>query len=126
MALDGLERGARLQQKPVQDLGAPVRNESSLYALLANGSVGVKHLESLENPSCVAGGALDVYAVTGNPDDLWRRMIHRASDSELRMAETRADGRRVRFLYQIGDDYLVEVALTEGRRGTVLATRGCS
>jgi hypothetical protein len=86
----------------------------------------VKHLESLDNPSCVAGGSLDVYTVTGDADGVWQRLTRRSSDTQLRMAETRSDGRRVRFLYQIGDDWIAEVALTQGPRGTVLATRACS
>jgi hypothetical protein len=126
-ALDGLTRGARLPRKPVEDAGDPVHGASFRSTLLANNMVGVKPLDTRENRDCApAGGSVDAYAVTGDADALWRRMIRRSSDGELTMAETDADGQHTRYLRQFGDDYTTEVALSEGSHGTVLALRTCS
>lgn len=121
-ALDGLTRGARLSQQPV-DVAAGVPAPSGL---LANNLVGVKLLRRLENRDCGPGGTLDVYEVSGDADALWRRMLRRSSDGELTMAQTEAEGRRLRYVHQSGFDYDTEVALSEDSRGTVLALRICS
>ena len=80
----------------------------------------------MENRDCGPGGSLDVYAVTGDADALWRRMLRRSSDGELTMARTEADGQQIRYLRQSGDDYTTEVAMSQGSRGAVLALRLCS
>jgi hypothetical protein len=119
-ALDGLTRGARQPQLPVDNAGGHADS------LLANNLVGVKHLRHLVNRRCGPGGTLDVYAVTGDADVLWRRML-RSDDGELTMAQTEAAGRRIRYLHQSGSDYDTEAALSQGsERGTLLAVRGCS
>ncbi len=121
-ALDGLTRGTRLPQQPVDVAsGAPAPS-----SLLANNVVGVKYLRRLENRDCGPGGTLDVFAVTGDADALWRRMLRRSSDGELTMAQTEADGRRVRYLRQSGFDYVTEVALSQGSEGALVAMRICS
>jgi hypothetical protein len=75
--------------------------------------------------SCGAGGTLDVYAVTADADALWRRML-RSEDGEMTMAQTKAAGRRIRYLRQWGFDYDIEVALSEGSElGSLLAVRSC-
>jgi len=120
-ALDGLTRGARLPQEPVDvAAGAPARS-----SLLANNVVGVKYLRQLENRSCGPGGTLNVYVVTGDADALWRRML-RSDDGELTMAQTEADGRRIRYLRQSGFDYDTEVALSQGSEDALVAVRLCS
>jgi hypothetical protein len=121
-ALDGLTRGARLSQQPV-DVAAGVPGPSDM---LANNVVAVKLLRRLENPDCGPGGTLDVYAVTGDADALWRRMLRRSSDGELTKAQTEANGQRIRYLRQSGFDYDTEVAMSGSSRGTVLALRTCS
>jgi len=121
-ALSGLTRGARLSQQPVDVADrAPARSN-----MLANNLTGVKHLRQLENPDCGPGGTLDVYRVTGDADDMWRRMLRRSSDGDLTEAQTEADGRRIRYIRQSGFDYETEVALSTASGGTVLALRTCS
>ena len=120
-ALDGLTRGARLPHQPVDSAGG-----GGFTVLDEKNFVGVKHLRHLVNRRCGAGGTLDVYAVTGDADVLWRRML-RSEDGEMTMAQTEAAGRRIRYLRQWGFDYDIEVALSQGsERGSLLAVRSCS
>jgi hypothetical protein len=117
-ALDGLNRGARLPQQVVDNTGVPATSN------LINNVVGVKRLKRLEYRECAAGSALDVYAVTGDADALWQRMLR--SGERLSTARTEAAGRRIRYLHQSGFDYDVEVALSQGSRlGPLLAVRSC-
>jgi hypothetical protein len=123
-ALDGLTRGARLPQQPVDNTG---RSAGSVHTItIPNNLVGVKHLRQLKNRRCGGGGMLDVYTVTGAAEVLWRRML-RSDDGEMTMAQTEAAGRRIRFLRQSGFDYDIEAALSQGSElGTLLAVRTCS
>jgi hypothetical protein len=92
--------------------------------VLRDNLVGVKILRHLQNRACSLTGALDVYTVTGDADVLWRRMLR--SGEDLRMAQTEAAGRRIRFVHQSGFDYDLEAALTEGSElGALLAVRSC-
>jgi hypothetical protein len=52
-------------------------------------------------------------------------MISRSGDSQLTTAQADAKGRRVRYLHQVGDDYINDAALTTSPRGTVLALEAC-
>ncbi len=84
-----------------------------------------KRLAALQGRSCTTG-TLDVYAVAGDADALWRRMVRRSTDGTLTQAQTKAHGQRIRYLRQSGFDYDTEVALSEGLHGKVLALQICS
>jgi hypothetical protein len=126
-ALDGLKRGARLPPEPVLHRGVPASGAAFGDTFLANNAVSGagKRLATLQAQSCTTD-TLDVYAVAGDTDALWRRMARRSTDGTLTQAQTKAHGQRIRYLRQSGFDYDTKVALSEGSHGKVLALEVCS
>ncbi len=86
---------------------------------------GIQKLRESESPSC-STGVRTVYALSGNADALWARML--GTDGTIEQGRTTTGGRSVRVIVESGFDYSITAALIDETANdpALLVVDGCS
>lgn len=106
-ALNAFDHAVTAPQRLVRT--SPTGNGPALGAVVKY-SADVRHLRDLDNPSCGGIGSQSVYAVTGDPNALWKRM---RTVRDGAWAETKFHGRRVRLVEASGYDYDITATMLD-------------